>query len=380
MVKDFIVEINLEALKYAIIFSGYDLDSLTSRISIKRINKSYFEEIFDGKRKMFYGELKHVDNYLKRGVPFYFLKKFPVDNVLINFRKKNSLESIPPKMINMIRDYDLIREEIKLLENNNLSENKKKTLKRFESPEETAIYFRKLFNLNEDLIIKSSSSEVFEFIRANIEELGIYIFKDSFSENDVRGLNLIGNNLPEIILINSNDDKNAEIFSLLHEFGHCLLKDEELDIDKKEEINLTKVEEWCNKFAYFFMITSDVEELEKFSKSNKEELISLKTLSELSKKYKVSKHAFMYRFYLLGIINLKEYEEFKSKSPIKFKRKTKSGGGDYYRTLRSRISKKFVRLVYKNYSEGNISLKSTLDYLKIKEPFRMDNLMGGIKI
>lgn len=97
-------------------------------------------------------------------------------------------------------------------------------------------------------------------------------------------------------------------------------------------------------------------------------------MTELSKKYKLSKHAFVYRFLKTGIINSKEYNEFLNAFPYKQKA-AKSDGGNYYYTNRDRLSREFISIVYNNYLDGNISLYKTYNYLGVRDNDHINQLL-----
>jgi Zn-dependent peptidase ImmA (M78 family) len=118
------------------------------------------------------------------------------------------------------------------------------------------------------------------------------------------------------------------------------------------------------------------ESKEKFLYKNKEELLDSYYLTHLSNKYKISKLAFVYRFYLLDLISSEDYNDYKKRSPYKHKRTAnKSGGGNYYLTLKTRLSNKFTSLVYRNYVTGNISTYEAFNYLQVKDHSRMNQLV-----
>jgi Zn-dependent peptidase ImmA (M78 family) len=123
------------------------------------------------------------------------------------------------------------------------------------------------------------------------------------------------------------------------------------------------------------MITEDIERSEGFKKENKERLIDPDNIKRLSKYYKVSKHSLMFRLHNLKIVTDSEYYEFLNKTPFKKKVKKSSSGGDYYNTQRDRLSRKYIELVYNNYSDGNISITDTFSYLGVKDFDRVNQFM-----
>jgi Zn-dependent peptidase ImmA (M78 family) len=64
---------------------------------------------------------------------------------------------------------------------------------------------------------------------------------------------------PNVIVLKRNQKSlRREIFTLIHELGHYLLNEEEIDEKTNEDLinynSLSKVERWCNDFAYYFLV------------------------------------------------------------------------------------------------------------------------------
>lgn len=68
---------------------------------------------------------------------------------------------------------------------------------------------------------RKNTKVVFEIYREKFYELGIYIFKDSFKDNNVSGL-CINDDLFPVILINNSMSFARQIFTLFHEFYHLV--------------------------------------------------------------------------------------------------------------------------------------------------------------
>ncbi|HNZ61151.1 MAG TPA: ImmA/IrrE family metallo-endopeptidase [Methanofastidiosum sp.] len=380
MGESFTIEINPKTLAYAIDNSGYTLeelaDSIKSRSKVKYFNIEYLTDITKGKISPKYTDLKKIDSFLKRGVPYYFLNNPPKDRVFVKFRNKYPNFKLSPGLEIKLRKYELLREDIKDLCNleNIPFERTVPIYTLNDSPVEVAHEFRNLFNFDEIDIDNLESKDVFKTIRERIEDKLVFVFKDDLEY--LRGCIFIGNNLPTLILVNSTEDKNGEIFTLLHEFAHFLLDNEEIDVDISKYENDPNIERWCNSFSYHFMMKDENESKEKFLYKNKEELLDSYYLTHLSNKYKISKLAFVYRFYLLDLISSEDYNDYKKRSPYKHKRTAnKSGGGNYYLTLKTRLSNKFTSLVYRNYVTGNISTYEAFNYLQVKDHSRMNQLV-----
>lgn len=378
----FSVSVKPEVLSFAIKRSGYSreglVNSINKKFGAKYFDTNYLKEVLDGKISPRYSDLKKIDAFIKRGIPFYFLEGPPDEKIFINFRKKHEEYSLDPKIEITLREYEYLREEIKqLLEDENISYVRDFPIYSVkDDPSKIGFEIRKRLKIDNIDIKAIESKESFEYIRREIERHTIFVFKDHLGYM-LRGCIFLNDNLPTLILVNSTDDKNAEIFSLLHEFAHYLLNNEGIDVDN---INLEEedVESWCNSFAYHFLMREEDEIKEGFSKENKEALFNPGRLRELSNKYKLSKFAFVFRFLRLGVIDSCEYHAFINRSPYKQKAKD-SGGGDYYHTNQERLSRKFILIVYENYQDGNISLKETYKYLRVKDRSRINQLLEVLK-
>ena len=199
-------------------------------------------------------------------------------------------------------------------------------------------------------------------------------------DDNLRGCIFLENSLPPLILINSNDNKYAEIFTLLHEFAHYLLDKEELDTNDISDDFDNPIEVWCNEFAYSFLINLDIERKESFNKENVNYLLEPETLKSLSDKYKVSKAALMYRFLIKNIISLDTYKSFKRNYSYKKRSKSSKGrGGNYYYTIRDKLSKNYISLVDRSYRSDTISRLEAFNYLKVKDSSKFEFIQEAIK-
>ena len=381
--SNFEVSINPEIFKYAIDISGYTDEEIIKKVDTKKFTKNYLEKLSSGAEKPKLIELKKIDSLLKRGIPFYFLDETPYEAKLLKYRKKFPKLGLDPKTLVTLRDFNFLREEIKfMIEENELDYTRKlRVFSLKENAETVACHFRKLFELDKLNVSKLKEEEFFDFLRTKIESY-VYVFRNYPNteklNGNLRGCIFLDDELPALILINSNDNKKAEIFTLLHEFAHYLLNKEEVDANKLVEDFDNKAERWCNEFAYKVLITEESEIKEKFTKDNPV-LLTKENLENISNKYKVSKLAFMYRFFVLKIIDSDKYNNFKKKNPYKKSEKKKEKGGNYYATIRSKLSRKFISLVVRSHKNNIISDIEAFKYLKVSNFDRFEFMQEVIK-
>ena len=91
MAGNFQVQINPTVLKWSIDRSGYDEGDLYKRIMkrspTKYFTKEYYNDIIEGRIDPILSDIKKIDSFLKRGIPFYFIPFIPKEEILTEFRK-----------------------------------------------------------------------------------------------------------------------------------------------------------------------------------------------------------------------------------------------------------------------------------------------------
>ncbi|WP_158860968.1 ImmA/IrrE family metallo-endopeptidase [Lunatibacter salilacus] len=92
---------------------------------------------------------------------------------------------------------------------------------------------------------------------------------------------------PNVIVLRRNQDYfKREIFTLAHELGHFLLNKEEvesMDYDKLATGTSTKIESWCNKFAFAFLagdLMNDLDNFPEISTSTDYSFEEIKSISD----------------------------------------------------------------------------------------------------
>lgn len=205
----------------------------------------------------------------------------------------------------------------------------------------------------------SNNRTAFNYLREKLEISGITVMQNGvvgannyrkLDINEFRGF-LLYDDIAPIIFINSNDSINGKIFTLVHEYIHFLLGEEDVFIeedltsDKKEEQIINRIT------AEFLVPTSHVEELWNQSKNLKEQI------EGLSKKFHVSMIALSIKLKDMNKINQGTVNEIKQYTKIRLENKSKEagGGGNYYNTTRSRLGDSFLSTVIQGAESGDIA-------------------------
>ena len=198
--------------------------------------------------------------------------------------------------------------------------------------------------------------------KEKLEEKGVFIFMTdkykgwSHIEKTVfRGLAIYYPVLP-IIIINQSDAYRAYSFTLFHELGHLLKK--ENDVDSWNERN-EKEEEWCNQLAGEVLMPEN-----EFRNATKiEGITELHNIEKIAKKFLVSSYACLVRLKNLNIISRKQYLDFERQMKEEYeererKKKESLGGAsrDRVREVLNQYGDIYIRTLFQAYHNKEITL------------------------
>ena len=365
------VDVELNVLKWLIDSSGWSNDEIAKRLNT---NTENIQKIITGEKKPTFRQLQELSTIFKRPIAAFLLSKplaekpKPKDYRLLP-EKTNKFDK---KTILVMRKTRRLQDLSKELSRNIKYETKSKLekVKLSENPETIALNFREKFNLTEEKQRKFKTPyELFNYLRDLLEDQNIYLFQFSMPVEDARGFVFVDES-PTVIVVNTKDNIEARLFSLMHEFAHILLGESVIDLPDATHIFKDDVEKWCNEFSSAFLLPKDLAkatfELYKTNLTQKE------TLKTLSNRYKVSKAMLLLNMLKLNYIGRKDYDAIlarfeKESKPVKEKDKESTGGGipSEVKCL-SEIGNKFVSLVANNYDRDFITYTDALNYLSIK--------------
>lgn len=208
-----------------------------------------------------------------------------------------------------------------------------------------------------DLAHLRNPDELFSLLALKCEALGILIFKNGIVGNNVhrplsvgefRGFAL-ADELAPTIFINGADAPAAWVFTLAHELAHIWLGDSGVsDADPNAE---NDTERFCNSVAAEILVPSKsfLALWENAANSPTHE-----KLEQARRTFKVSSLVIARRALDLSLIDKATYREIYDQA--RHRKSNSSGGGDFYRTLAVRNSKKFSSEVAGLAISGSITL------------------------
>lgn len=238
-----------------------------------------------------------------------------------------------------------------------------------DTPAKAATKIRRLLGINiQDQAGWGSDDDALKEWRQAIENNGIFVFKNSFKQEEISGFCLRDVEFP-LIYLNNSTTKTRQIFSLLHELAHLLFNINGLskfDHGYVQQLpqHERQIEIYCNAVAAETLIPGldfdqQVAELPFDMESPLDTVFS-----RLAQRYGVSREAILRRFLDSGRVG-EAFYKLKAKEWIGQKAKS-TGGGSWYMTTGAYISDKMLREVFGRYIRNQVTAEQAADYLGVK--------------
>lgn len=321
----------------------------------------------DGKKVPTFNQIEAVSSATGIPLGYFFLDTPPVeDNFIIQCRTVDSVALTNPSrdLLNTIHDMEMIQEwtrdhliseEFEPL--NFIGKSKLNVTK-------TVDEVRDIIKIAVDWQNDLNGIEAFNYIRNAISESGVIVMANgivganthrALDVEEFRAFTIIDNYAP-VIFINSNDSKGGKLFSLLHEFVHVCLGENDLFNDRYSiGKNVSQVETICNAVAAEIIVPQSLF-LEKWRKTIRNN-DKKQTISMLADDFKCGQTVIARKALDNKLISQALYEEIarlavKIYNDQRARNKEKNSGGNYYNNLSSRIDKRFFRLLASSVAEG----------------------------
>lgn len=216
-----------------------------------------------------------------------------------------------------------------------------------------------------------SSEDALKKWRNLIEEVGVFVFKHAFKQEDISGFCLAHDEFP-IIYLNNSTSKTRQTFTLFHELAHVLLsisaisKMDEAHLDhlpKREE----QIERFCNGLATEILVPSG-DFGGQIAGTTQFDDVALESLAD---RYWVSREVVLRRLLDRGLVTATFYRtkvaQWKEQAG-KRKEETKEEpkGGSYYLNQATYLGDQYLRLVFGKHYDGKLSLEEVADYLGVR--------------
>lgn len=246
-----------------------------------------WEDIF--KTEIQLNHLKRIDKIFNKGLSYYLDPSPPLQSKdsSIFFRKEKfgtDLNLASKKIVNQFEELKLSLSGLAKL--SDLKMDRALTIYTInQDPKAVAKEARKsLFPK-----FKTDSKKFLEALIAKFAESNILVFEFVEHPSLKQKSNIDGFYLqPNVIVLRRNQDYfKREIFTLAHELGHYLLNQEEVESMDYDQLasgkNISKVENWCNNFAFAFLAgneLSTLDSLPEIDESNDYSFGEIKAISD----------------------------------------------------------------------------------------------------
>lgn len=249
-----------------------------------------------------------------------------------------------------------------------------------EDPDEASKRIRDYLGI--DIKIQFSLREkykAFNYWKKSIEDIGVLVFQTSgVSANEMRGMSISEKTLP-VIVLNGQDSPRAKVFTLVHELTHILLDHgglcnlSNVPLRTSSKVN-TEVK--CNHIAGAVLIPKSIllKDPDVIIGDSFVEWSDIQ-IDKLSKKYTVSREAFVRRLAILGIVSEGFYRRKRAEYQAAYARKKEIIKMNQlkeafiiptYVMVNRNNGTKYTKIVLDAYYEDKITTSDVSDYLEVK--------------
>ena len=206
------------------------------------------------------------------------------------------------------------------------------------------------------------SDAAMENWRQAVTNVGVYVFKDRFRQDEYSGFCLYDDEFP-IIYVNNTTTKTRQIFTLFHELAHLLFHTSGVDTPDDEYIEELprddrSVEVICNRLAARLLVPEDAFERARSGRAPSEE-----TATELARYFSVSREFVFRKFLDRELISVEEYEQAARRWASQ---RTRGSGGDPYHSKIAYLGSEYITLAFQRYYQNRIDSEQLADYLDTK--------------
>lgn len=309
------VEQNISRLKYLLALYKMKVEDLLLAISEGLKKPITKDEIFSNEINV--SHLKRIDKVFNKGLHYYLDPKSPEfsKDASIFFRKNKfgtDLNIGAKKIVNQFEEF-----KISLSAISKLAEIKiERSLPFFTVQDDPKIVAKKIFKE----LYPDFNPIPKEFLRALISKFAqknILVFEFVETWNKKEKTNIDGFFLtPNVIVLKRQQHSfRREIFTLIHELGHYLLNEEEieeLDISNFANNKLSSIERWCNDFAYYFLVGNHSNTFEQIKKADGTNDYHFELIENISKQTHLSQIALFTKLLFQRKISQSSYNTIKA--------------------------------------------------------------------
>lgn len=240
------------------------------------------------------------------------------------------------------------------------------SLSRQLSPEVAATKVHKLLKLEDKFSQLSTDELFFNQLRKTISSLGIMVMQNGVvGTNTHRPLDvaefrafILADEVAPLIFLNSTDSRKAKIFSLVHEFIHALLGDDEI-LNVSPDMDVSH-ERWINQVTRNVLLPA-----QHVTATLANDLSIAANLKRVSHIFHTSLVTTAIRLHTLGLTDNREINWAKTIQRQSVESRTKEAGGDFYNTAVSRVDRQFADAVISDEARGRLPVNQAAEMLGV---------------
>ncbi len=309
------VEQNISRLKHLLTLYKMTIEDLLLTVSEGLKKPLTKDDILSNEINV--SHLKRIDKVFNKGLHYYLDPKSPEvsKDASIFFRKSKfgtELNIGAKKIVNQFEEFKISLSAISKLAEINID----RSLPVFSVQDDPKVVANKIHKE----LYPDFNPIPKEFLRALISKLAeknILVFEFVETWNKKEKANIDGFFLaPNVIVLKRQQASfRREIFTLIHELGHYLLNEEEieeLNISNFANNKLSAIERWCNDFAYYFLAGEYSKAFEQIDKADGTNDYHFELIESISKHTHLSQIALFTKLLFQRKISQNNYNTIKA--------------------------------------------------------------------
>jgi Zn-dependent peptidase ImmA (M78 family) len=242
-----------------------------------------------------------------------------------------------------------------------------------DAPETVARRMREMLGLSAESRRQLATwAEALRQLISKAEDAGVMVMASSVvGSNSHRKLDVgefrgfaLADELAPLVFLNGADSKAAQMFTLAHELAHLWLGASGVSDTQAGRVPEQRAERWCNQVAAELLMP-----MQALRRTYQADAPLLTEVQRLAREFKVSTLVALRRLFDAGFINQaalwQHYREEQRRLQELEQRGT--GGGEFYRSLSARVSKRFARAIVSSTLEGMTSFPDAFRMLGMRK-------------
>lgn len=242
-----------------------------------------------------------------------------------------------------------------------------------EAPEVVAQRLRETLSLSTEARRQMPTwTDALRQLIAKAEDAGVMVMASSVvGSNSHRKLDMaefrgfaLADSLAPLVFLNGADSKAAQMFTLAHELAHVWLGATGVSDPQAGQVPEQQTERWCNQVAAELLMPMD-----ELRATHRRNAPIPEEIQRLAREFKVSTLVALRRLFDAGYISQgalwQHYREEQER--LRMLKESGSPGGDFYRSLGARTSKRFARAIIASTLEGLTSFPDAFRMLGVRK-------------